>query len=57
MVPQLKLLSAVINETLRLYPSASDIARFTTADHELNGFSIPAGSLMLANIYSLHRRV
>jgi hypothetical protein len=54
-VPQLKLLTAVISETLRLYPSASDIARYTSADTEVGGFFIPRGSLMLANLYSLHR--
>ena len=56
MVPQLKLLSAVINETLRLYPSASDIPRFTTADPELNRFSIPPRPLLHAPTTLARRR-
>jgi cytochrome P450 len=46
---------AVVAETLRLYPPAWTIGRRLTADLELDGWILPAGSLVLASQWVLHR--
>ncbi len=46
---------AVVAETLRLYPPAWTIGRRTTADLEIDGWLVPAGSLTLASQWVLHR--
>lgn len=56
-VPKLPYLTACINETMRLYPAATDLARVSTQDHVLGGYHVPQGKLLLTGIYSLHRWV
>ena len=46
---------AVIAESMRLYPPAWVIGRRMTADVMLAGWSIPAGSLVLASQWVVHR--
>jgi len=46
---------AVIAESMRLYPPAWVIGRRMTADVTLAGWSIPAGSLVLASQWVVHR--
>ncbi len=46
---------AVVAETLRLYPPAWTIGRRTTEDLEVDGWTLPAGSLTLASQWVLHR--
>jgi len=45
---------AVAHETLRLYPPAWLLARRTTADHRVDGTTIPAGSRVLISPWILH---
>lgn len=47
-------LEAVCNETLRLYPAASAVARKITVPFELAGCALPAGSGAIINILWAH---
>lgn len=45
----------VLDETLRLYSPVAIIARDPVADDEIDGYHIPAGSLMVVTPYITHR--
>jgi len=45
----------VVAEVLRLFPPAWVLEREVTAELELDGWSIPAGSIVLASQFALHR--
>jgi cytochrome P450 len=45
----------VLNESLRLYPTAPLIARDIATDTDLNGLHIPAGTIGMIPIYAIHR--
>jgi cytochrome P450 family 135 len=49
-------LEAVISETLRLRPVIEQVSRRVAAPVELNGYTIPAGTLLAPSIYLVHRR-
>jgi cytochrome P450 family 135 len=49
-------LDAVIKETLRVRPVIGDVARVLTAPLEIGGYTVPAGSMVLALITALHTR-
>ncbi|CAG8458050.1 10371_t:CDS:1 [Racocetra fulgida] len=52
----LKYLGAVVDETLRLYPSSlGGIARQTTEDTIISNYLIPKGTMVSASIWNLHR--
>jgi cytochrome P450 len=46
----------VLHETLRLYPPAWIVARYTVADDELCGIRVPAGHLAIVSPWATHRR-
>lgn len=46
----------VIDETLRLYPSAWMFARQAVEDDEIGGYSIPAGATLMLSPFVTHRR-
>ncbi len=46
---------AIIDETLRLYPSVPLLTREALADENFRGFAIPKGSMMLISPWLLHR--
>ncbi len=50
------LLDAVVNETLRLYPTAPAGLRETRQDLLYKGMLVPAGSLLAYSIYATHRQ-
>ncbi|KAL5313142.1 hypothetical protein ACEPPN_018875 [Leptodophora sp. 'Broadleaf-Isolate-01'] len=55
-IPQLPMVRAVVKETARLRPvTAGGIAHKTTADDVYNGFFIPKGSLIHANLWAIQR--
>ena len=54
-VPALVFTRAVLSESLRLRPPAWVVARSATADLELGGIRIPAGSIVLISQYLMHR--
>jgi cytochrome P450 len=49
-------LEAVIKETLRVRPVITDVARKLTADYEIGGYTLPAGTLVLPSIAPVHYR-
>lgn len=52
---RLPLTSAVVNETLRLYPPVYNVARQAVMEDEFNGRRIPRGSIVLFSVYGMHR--
>ena len=54
-IPQLKYTEAVFAESMRLFPPAWTVGRLSIEDHEVGGYSVPSGSLLLASQYVLHR--
>jgi cytochrome P450 len=52
---RLKYTEAVLAESMRLYPPAWVLGRLAIADHEINGYKIPKGSLVLMSMYVLQR--
>lgn len=53
-LPNLKYAEAVLAESMRLFPPAWTIGRLAVEDHELGGFAIPKGSLVLASQFIIH---
>ncbi len=53
-VAQLAYTRQVVNETLRIYPSAPITSRTTSKSMELGGRTIPAGSVIILPIYAVH---
>lgn len=55
-VAELKLLDAVVSETLRLYPPVSLFTtRTASTDYDYNGKLIPEGCVVQAAVFQLHR--
>ena len=52
---QLRITRAVVDEAMRLHPPAWLITRRTTADMELRGAHVPAGSLVIISPWIVHR--
>ncbi|MFE4513643.1 cytochrome P450 [Kitasatospora sp. NPDC056783] len=55
-LPALPLTARIVSETLRLYPPPWILGRTATADTELGGHRVPAGTTLLYSPYLLHRR-
>jgi cytochrome P450 len=53
-LPRLRYTRMVLDESLRLYPPAWVVTRSATADDEIGGFTIPAGSPVLVSPYVTH---
>lgn len=49
-------LDAVIKETLRIRPVITDVGRKLTAETEIGGYRIPAGTMVMVGIVALHHR-
>jgi cytochrome P450 len=52
---QLSYLRKVVQETLRLRPPFWQITRTAIADDQIDGFAIPAGTLVVSLIYAAHQ--
>ncbi len=52
---QMEYLDMVVNETMRLYPIANRIERISKASVEVNGVTIPKGTVVMVPTYALHR--
>ncbi|CAA3031596.1 licodione synthase-like [Olea europaea var. sylvestris] len=48
-------IQAIIKETFRLHPPIPMLARKSTTDCEIKGYTIPAGTLLFVNIWSIGR--
>lgn len=55
-LPQLAFTQQVFKETLRLYPPAYMTLRRTVRDTALDGYPIARGTLVLVDLYTMHRR-
>lgn len=55
-LPRLGYALAVFKESMRLYPPAYLVGRETVAPITLGGHSIPADTMVIVNLYGLHRR-
>ena len=53
-LPDLKYTNMILEETLRLYPTAGIFGRKTIADDELRGYRIPAKSMIIISPYATH---
>jgi cytochrome P450 len=49
-------LSAVFDETMRLYPPVPFIPRLAVANDDLGGYHVPAATMVLLSVFALHRR-
>ncbi len=49
-------LEAVVKETLRIRPVIVDVARKVSVDWEVEGYDVPAGTLVMPAIAAIHRR-
>jgi cytochrome P450 len=54
-VQHLAIVQQVLNESLRLFPTAPIIVRDFVEDMELDGVTIPAGTIGIIPIYAIHR--
>ena len=54
-LPNLQYTRQVIDETLRLYPTAWTISRTPLQPDEIGGYAIPAGSVVAMSMYLTHR--
>jgi cytochrome P450 len=54
-VERLKTVQQVLNESLRLFPTAPVIVRDIVEDVEFDGISVPAGTIGIIPIYAIHR--
>jgi cytochrome P450 len=53
--PRLRYAEMVVAESMRLYPPAWAVGRLALEDHEVGGYLIPRGSLVLVSQYVMHR--
>jgi cytochrome P450 len=54
-LPNLKSSETVVAESLRLFPRSWTLGRLSIQDHELGGYFVPTGSLILASQFVIHR--
>jgi cytochrome P450 len=54
-LPRLRYTEMVLSESMRLYPPAWLVGRRAIVDHDLGGYRIPAGSIVLLSQWITHR--
>ncbi|XP_062314685.1 cytochrome P450 3A27-like [Osmerus eperlanus] len=54
-IMQMEYLDMVLNESQRLFPIANRVERMTKKTVELNGVTIPKGTIIMIPVYTLHR--
>jgi len=54
-LPRLRYTEMVLSESMRLFPPAWILGRRAIVDHELGGYRIPAGSIVLLSQWITHR--
>jgi cytochrome P450 len=53
-LPRLSYTERVLSESMRLYPPAWIVGRRALEDHEIGGYRVPAGSIVVASEYIVH---
>lgn len=53
--PALERTTMAIKEAMRLYPPAYALGRLAESEHEIGGYSIPAGSYVVVSQFATHR--
>jgi len=53
-VARLKYTEMVLTEAMRLYPPAWAVGRLSVKEHEVGGYLVPSGSLVLLSQYAMH---
>ena len=56
LIGELPYTTAVLKETMRLYPAAPITGRRAVEDTTIGGYDIPAGSDVVLSVWSIHRR-
>ncbi|MCA1591750.1 MAG: cytochrome P450 [Acidobacteria bacterium] len=54
-LPRLSYTEMVVSESLRLYPPAWAVGRLAITEHEVGGYLIPKGGLVLVSQFVMHR--
>jgi cytochrome P450 len=54
-LPRLTYTRMIVEEAMRLYPPAWGVTRSVAAADEIEGFSVPAGKMVLVSPYATHR--
>ncbi|MGJ3260960.1 MAG: cytochrome P450 [Rhodospirillales bacterium] len=54
-LPSLPMITAVYEETLRLYPPIVQVGRESIDNDELSGYALPKGSTIIISFFGLHR--
>jgi cytochrome P450 len=54
-LPRLRYTEMVVAESMRLYPPAWAVGRLALEEHEVGGYRIPRGALVLVSQYVMHR--
>ncbi|XP_059189386.1 cytochrome P450 3A19-like [Centropristis striata] len=52
---QMEYLDMVLNEAMRLYPIATRVERMSKSSVDINGVTIPKGTVVAVPVYTLHR--
>lgn len=52
---QMEYLDMVLNESMRLYPSGNRLDRVSKSSVEIEGVTIPKGTVVMIPVYTLHR--
>jgi cytochrome P450 len=55
-IPKLALTAMAVKEAIRLYPPAYALGRLTEHEVSIEGYRIPAGSIVLLSPWATHRR-
>lgn len=53
-VARLKYTEMILTEAMRLYPPAWAVGRLSVREHEVGGYVVPTGSLVLLSQYAMH---
>jgi cytochrome P450 len=54
-LPRLRRTRMILDESMRLYPPAWVVTRSVRADDEVDGYHVPAGSMVIVSPYVTHR--